>query len=121
MLFLLDAHEKLVEGSLLVSRIIRSKPKWDGAGTEREWGSVEAETTRDLRWFERHAPSVQKDAPEWAQFLITAQYGAFCALARMGRELRGMQVAGYSTVVLEQRDTGMHCTQGGDAFLEEVA
>ena len=120
-LFLLDGHEKLIEGATLVSRIIRGKPKWDGQGSEREWGNVESQTTADLRWFERHVDSVKRDAPEWAQFLLTAQYGAFCTLARLGRELRGVQEAGYSTVVLEQRDTGINCTQGGDRFLEEVA
>lgn len=120
-LFLLDAHEKLIEGSTLVSRIIRNKPKWDGHGTEREWGNVETQTRADLAWYERHVEPVKRDAPEWAQFLITAQYSAFCALARLGRELRGLQEAGYSTVVLETSDKGIACTQGGDRFLEEVA
>ena len=120
-LFLLDAHEKLVEGSMLVSRIIRNKPKWDGLGTESEWGSVEVATTAALHWFENHAPAVQRDAPDWAQFLITAQYGAFCALARLGRELQGLKEAGYSTMVLETSDKGVACTQGGATFLEETA
>lgn len=117
-LFLLDAHEKQIEGSMTVSRILRGKL---GRVSEREWQNVEDLTTSDLRWFERHAPEVQRDAPEWAQFLITAQYGAFCALARLGRELRGVQVAGYSTVVLEQTENGSAITSGGDKFLEEVA
>lgn len=123
-LFLLDAHEKAVEGGMLVSRIMRGKPKWDSRGwSENEWGNVAALTTANLRWFENHAPAVQRDAPEWAQFLITAQYNTLSALARLGRELRGMQEAGYSTVVLEHNEGGggLTVTQGGDKFLEEVA
>jgi hypothetical protein len=122
-LFVLDANEKLLEMSTLVSRIIRGKPSWDSRGwTENEYGNVESICMAGLRWFERHAEAVQKDAPEWAKFILAAQYGNFSALARLGRELRGLQEAGYSTVVLETNEGGdINVLKGGDKFLEETA
>lgn len=120
-LFLLDAHEKLVEGANTVSRIVRGKGSWDVRGSEQDWGNVETLTTGSLRWFEQHAEQVKRDAPDWAQFVIAAQYNGLCALARLGREVRALQEQGYSTVVLEESDKGIACTRGGDKFLEEVA
>jgi hypothetical protein len=123
-LFLLDAHEKVTEVEMLLSRVLRNKSKWDSAGfSEAEWSNPEQQATAALRWFERHAPGVQKDAPEWAQFLIAAQYNAFSVLSRLGREVRGAVENGYSPVVLEQSATGdgLTVTHGGDRFLREVA
>jgi hypothetical protein len=121
-LFVLDANEKILEESMLLSRLIKGKPGHTSKGwTPDEYGNVETICMQGLRWFETHAPSVIRDAPEWAQFILSAQYGNLCVLARLGREQRSLQETGYSTVVLEQRDDGMHCTKGGDRFLEEVA
>jgi hypothetical protein len=122
-LFILDAQEKLTEVEMLLSRVIRSKPQWDTRGwSEKEWANPEAQATAALRWFEMHAPAVQKNAPEWAQFILAAQYGAFTVLSRLGREVRGLQENGFSTVVLEQSESGgLAVTQGGDKFLREVA
>lgn len=121
-LFILDAHEKLVEGHMLISRLLRSKSKWESKGwTPDEWGNVADITMQSLRWYENHASTIIKQVPEWAAFLIAGQYSNFCLLARLGREMRAAQEQGYSTVVLETKDGGIECTQGGDKFLEEVA
>jgi hypothetical protein len=111
-LFLLDAQEKLLEAQMVASAVLRNE------GCE----NIEAVTLKVLRWYENHAEAVKKDAPEWAQFLITAQYNTACVLARLGRELRAKQEQGYSTVVLEHTEGGgIECTRGGDKFLAEVA
>lgn len=121
-LFILDVNEKIVEESMLLSRLLRGKPEYDTRGwTPDEWGNCEEVTMAGLRWFERHAPSVIKDSPEWAQFILSAQYNNLCVLARLGREVRAATEQGYTTVVLEKRDGGIECTQGADRFLEEVA
>lgn len=121
-LFLLDANEKLVETTMLMSRLLRNKPDWDTRGwSEAEWLRVDDQATAALRWFERHVQTLT-DVPEFAQFLLSAQYGNFCALARVGRELRAAQEQGYTTVVLEEQDGGhINVAKGGHTFLTEVA
>jgi hypothetical protein len=44
-----------------------------------------------------------RDAPEWAQFLFTAQGGNFAVLRRLGRELRALQEQGYLVATIERR------------------
>jgi hypothetical protein len=110
-LFLLDTNEKIVEVSMLVSQVLR----------HQALANVEDVTLEALRWFERHAPAVQRDAPEWAQFIISAQYNNLTAMSRIGRELRAAQEQGYHTVVLENTADGVHCHAGGDRLLKELA
>jgi hypothetical protein len=111
-LFLLDSNEKITEVEMLASEVLRNQ------GCE----NIEIATLKALRWFENHAESVKKDAPEWAAFLLAAQYGNLCALARLGRELRAKQEQGYTTVVLEHTEAGgLNVRAGGDRFLAEVA
>lgn len=120
-MFLLDAKDRLLETQMLVSRIIKSKPEWDTRGwSEAEWLNVEETTAEAKAWYVRNLPNPER-MPEWARFLVAAQFGAFCALERMGRELRACQTQGYSTVVVERSADGLAVTGGGDAFLQEVS
>lgn len=115
-LFMLDANEKQLEVGMVVSRVIRSKPEWNTAGwSEKEWLNVAEVTAEAAAWFDKNAPRLDS-VPEYAQFLIAAQGGVFAALKRMGRELRALQEQGYSTVVIERRDDGLHIP--AEAFLE---
>jgi hypothetical protein len=120
-LFLLDANERLMEVSMLISRIIRSKPQWTTEGwSQDEWSNVQDVAARATAWFEANCPT--KDLPEWAQFIAAAQYGNFRVLERLARELRALQEQGYTTVVLEE--TGgrtITVQQGAEKILEEVA
>lgn len=120
-LFLLDAHEKIEEVSMLVSRLLRNKPEWDSKGwSQNEWLPVDEQSTAAVRWFENHLPRLD-DVPEFAQFLLSAQYGNLCVLARLGREMRAAQEQGYTTVVLEADEGRLNVRQGGHKFLTEVA
>jgi len=119
-IFLLDASERMLEMQTTLSRVIRGKPEWNTEGwSEREWGSVADMTAEGLAWFKSNAPRLD-DVPEWTAFILSAQLGMFQTLARLGRELRSLQLQGYSTVVLETRDDGIHVTKGADRFLQEV-
>lgn len=119
-LFLLDANEKLQEVSMLIARIIRSKPKWSTEGwSEDEWGNVRDVAAKATDWFKANCPV--RDMPEWAQFVAAAQYGNFRVLERLARELRALQEQGYSTVVVEERADGrMNIHGGSDTVLAEV-
>lgn len=119
-IFLLDANERMLEMQTTLSRVVRGKPEWNTAGwSEREWGDVSDMTAEGLAWFETNAPRLD-DIPEWAAFLVTAQRGLFQTVVRLGRELRTLQEQGYTTVVLEERQDGIHVIKGGDKFLQEV-
>lgn len=112
-LFLLDAHEKVQEVSMTLSRILRNKPDWDSTGwSEKEYLNIENQTGEALAWYERNAPSPMRDAPEWAQFLFSAQHGNLAVLARMGREQRALQEQGYLVATL---DRSQNLALGGDA------
>lgn len=103
-LFLLDAQEKLVEVHMLVSRLLRNKPEWDSRGwSQAEWEDVELQTAAAAAWFAQNAPTPMKDAPEWAQFLFSAQHGNFAVLRRLGRELRAIQEQGYLVATVERK------------------
>ena len=119
-LFLLDSSERILEMQMTLSRVIRGKPEWDTSGwSEREWGSVAEMTAEGMAWFEKNSPRVD-DVPEWAAFILTAQRGLFQTAWRLGRELQTLREQGYTTVVLEERQDGIHCVKGGDRFLTEV-
>lgn len=114
-LFLLDANEKVQEVSMLLSRLLRNKPEWDSTGwSAAEWENVEDQTAAAAAWFERSAESPMKDAPEWAQYLFSAQHGNLAVLKRLGRELRAIQEQGYLVATLERRP-GVGIELGGDA------
>ena len=114
-LLLLDANEKITEVSMLLSRLIRNKPEFDSRGwSQAEWQNVEDQTAEAAAWFERSAPAPMKDAPEWAQFLFSAQYGNLCVLKRLGREQRALQEQGYMVATIERRP-GVGLEFGGDA------
>jgi len=122
-LFLLDAQEKIQEVSMLASRVIRNKAPWEARGwTEAEWGNVEAEGEAAVVWFATHAPGPLRDAPEWAQFLFTAQHGNLCSLARLCRELRGLQEQGYKVAVVERQPAGLRLDDAAtEILLQETA
>ena len=114
-LFLLDANEKIQEVTMLVSRLLRNKPEWDSARwTQAEWENIEHLTATACAWYEENAPAPMRDAPDWAQFLFSAQHGNLCALKRAGRELRAVQEQGYLVATLERRP-GIGLEFGGDA------
>lgn len=106
-IFMLDAHEKTLEGLMLLSRLIRNKPKWNTTGwTQAEWGNVALFGAEARCWFEQNHPRLE-DVPEYAQFIISAQYGVFCALERLTREMRAIQDQGYKVVALESGEDGV--------------
>lgn len=120
-LFILDANEKIMETSTLLSRVLRNKPEWDTRGwTEKEWSRVDESTTAAVRWFENNMPKPEH-VPEWAQFILSAQYANLCVLARLGRETQAAIDQGYTTVVLEADEGRLNVAQGGHKFLTEVA
>lgn len=103
-LFLLDANEKIQEVSMLLARLMRNKPEWESTGwSAAEWQSVEDQTAAACSWFEANAPAPMRDAPEWAQFLFTAQHGNFMVLKRLGREQKALQDQGYLVATIERR------------------
>ena len=118
-LFLLDASERIIALQTTLSRLIRSKPEWDTRGwSEDEWSSPENVTARALAWFEQNVP---REVPEFAAFIIAGQRGTFQTLARLGKEIRRLQEAGYNTVVVQADDaTDMRVIRGGDALLKEI-
>lgn len=112
-LFLLDANEKIQEASMLLSRVMRNKPEWDSTGwSEAEWLNVEEQTAEAAGWFKRNAARPMAEAPPWAQFLFSAQYGNLTVLARLGREQRALQEQGYLVATL---DRSQGAALGGDA------
>lgn len=114
-LFLLDANEKTQEIAMLVSRVLRNKPEWESTGwSAAEWLNVEEQAAAADEWFQRNAPAPMRDAPEWAQYLFSAQAGNFAVLRRLGRELRAVQERGYLVATLERRP-GEGLKFGGDA------
>jgi hypothetical protein len=120
-LFILDADEKIRELHMLLSRVIRSKPAWETRGwSAAEWENVETITAAARAWFEKNCPNPDH-VPEWAQFILSGQYGNFQALQRLGRELRALQEQGYNTIAVEARDDGTVVHSGGDRVLQELA
>lgn len=100
---------------MLLSRLIRNKPEWSSTGwSQAEWENVEDQTALALAWFEANAPAPMKDAPEWAQFLFSAQHGNFAVLKRLGREQRALQEQGYLVATVERRP-GVGLEFGEDA------
>jgi hypothetical protein len=93
-LFVLDAQAKILEVSMKISQNVRNR--WAEAGGV----DVEQASEAALRWFEENYPKAES-LPEWARFIVSAQYGNFCVLARLGRELKGVQDHGFNTLVLE--------------------
>lgn len=103
-LFMLDAHERQLETMMVVSRLLRNKPEWNTVGwSESEAGNIEEFTEAAYQWFVRNMPNAES-VPEYAQFILSAQHGAFATIRRLGRELRHVQEEGYSTVVLDRND-----------------
>jgi hypothetical protein len=114
-LFLLAANERIQEVSMLLSRLVRNKPEYDTRGwSAAEWLNVEEQTAAALAWFEANAPAPMRDAPEWAQFLFSAQHGNLAVLKRLGRELRALQEQGYLVATIERRP-GVGLELGADA------
>lgn len=99
---------------MLLSRLMRNKVEWDSTGwSEAEWLNCEEQTADALGWYERNAPAPLRDAPDWAQFLFSAQHGNLAVLKRLGREQRALQEQGYLCATIERTPEGP--VLGGDA------
>lgn len=106
-LFIMDAQERLIEETMLMARSIRNREKRGGEGwSQKEWLNIQETSLEAYEWYKRHCPA-QNSVPEWADFILTAQYSLFSVLARMGRELRGVQELGYQTVSVESGAAGV--------------
>lgn len=105
-IFLLDAHEKLTEVNAIMARIMRGKHNEVGIAvwSEKEWMNVHETAEEAKAWFERHVPTLT-GVPEFAQFLLTAQYANLSVLTRLARDLRGLQEEhGIGTMVVERSE-----------------
>lgn len=95
-LFLLDANEKVTEAQMVIGKMLRLG----------KWERIEDVTVGGKEWFERNCPR-QEDVPEWANFVLTALYGQFCTLERLGREVLGAIESGVMPIVIERTDSGV--------------
>lgn len=95
-LFLLDANEKVTEEQMVIGRMLRTG----------KWERVEDVTIGGKEWFQRNCPRTD-DVPDWANFILTALYGQFCTLERLGREVSGAIESGVMPIVIERTDDGI--------------
>lgn len=105
-IFILDAHEKITELNAITQRIMMGKTDKVGNSvwSAKEWENCETVALEAKGWFDRNVPNL-KNVPEFAAFMLSAQHANLCILARLARDLRGMQEQhGVSSHMLERND-----------------
>lgn len=105
-LFLLDAHEKLTEVNAIMARLMLGKPSQVGISvwSQKEWMNVQETAEEAKAWFERIVPTLDA-VPEFAEFLLTAMYANFGIMARLARDLRGLQEEhGIGSYIVEKNE-----------------
>lgn len=104
--FLVHAHDKLEGLGMQLSRVMRNKPSWDTSGwSEDEWSSTLWAACKAKAWFTNNCPDL-RDVPEFAQYILVAQYGMFGLMERLAREVNEIQNEGHLLINMTDRNTG---------------